>query len=221
MNKILKELNVLYADDDKNACDSLKHILKYYFKNVSIAHNGLEALDCYFKSQYHLLIVDYDMPLMNGYEFLKKIRELDDDISAVILSSYDDKIKLKNAIKLNLLDYITKPYELSELENIFKEFAIVVTKKGLLKNEITANCHYDSTKKIIIKDNVEQKLTSYETITFEYLLKHRGKTIKYDEFLFELDSNNFKSLQAIIHKIKKKLPDNLIENIKDIGYRLK
>lgn len=216
----LKELNVLYVDDDKEACDSLKLILSYYFKKVFIAHDGVEALNIYKKELCHLLIVDYDMPIMNGYEFLKIIREEDDKIAAFIISSYDEKIKLKNAIKLNLLDYLVKPYELSQLKEILRLFTQYIKKNSLLKYLINQDCYYDISSKKIIFKNEELSLTSYEIKIFEYLLKNKSKIVSYEELLYSINSTNHKSLVSIIHKINKKFDSKVIENIKDIGYKL-
>ncbi|MGB7403715.1 MAG: response regulator [Arcobacter sp.] len=218
---ILKELNVLYVDDDIKACESLKKILQYYFKNVFISNNGKEALETYFTNECHLLIVDYDMPIMNGYEFLSKIRENDDEISAFIMSSYDDKVKLKNAISLNLLDYIVKPYELDTLKNVLNRFVKNIEKRSLLKYQISQTCYYDRRKRIIFDEGREYKLTSYEIKIIEYLFKRVNQVVTYDELLDILDSQNQKSLISLIYKINKKLPIKIIENIKDIGYKVK
>lgn len=218
---ILKELNVLYVDDDLSACESLKHILNYYFKEVFIAHNGQKALEIYQTLPCHLLIVDYDMPIINGYEFLSKVRENDNDTPALIISSYDDKIKLKNAIKLNLLEYIVKPYELNELQNVFKKFVTLIEKRGVLQYHISDKCYYDMTQKAIFDNEIEKNLTSYEIKIFEYLLQNRGKVISYEILLDMLNSSSHRSLISIIHKIKKKLPRKIIDNVKDIGYILK
>jgi two-component system, OmpR family, response regulator len=218
---ILKELNVLYVDDDIKACESLEKVLQYYFKNVYISNNGKEALSIYNKKKCHLLIVDYDMPIMNGYEFLSKIREKDDEISALIMSSYDDKIKLKNAIGLNLLDYIVKPYDLDILKNVLNKFVNNLEKKGLLRFQISETCYYDKVKKIIFDKQKEYLLTSYEIKIIEYLLKNINQIVKYDDLLYILDSENQKSLISLIYKINKKLPIKIIENIKDIGYRIR
>ena len=159
---ILKNFNVIYVDDDKEACESLKQILQYYFKNVFITFNGIEALEVFQTIDCHFLIVDYDMPLMDGYEFLSKIREIDENVSAIIMSSYDDKVKLKNAITLNLIDYIVKPYEFEELHNVLEKFTFKIEKNNLYKIQITPNCFYDKTLKQIIKDDIPETLTSYE-----------------------------------------------------------
>ncbi len=217
---LLKELNVLYVDDDIKACESLGHILKYYFQTVFIAHNGQEALEVYKKNACHLLIVDYDMPIMNGYEFLSRVREEDDEIQAMIMSSYDDKVKLKNAIKLHLLEYITKPYELRELQDVLQNFITHIEKKALVSYQITSSCYYEFATKTIIDNEKRHKLTSYEVKIFEYLLKNRDKLISYEILLDMLDSTNHKSLVSIIHKINKKLPHKIIVNVKDIGYKL-
>ena len=96
---ILKELTVLYVDDDKRACESLKQILLYYFKEVLVAYNGLGAWEIFENKECHFLIVDYDMPLMDGYEFLSKVREVDEEIPAIIMSSYDDFSEVEKASK--------------------------------------------------------------------------------------------------------------------------
>jgi len=218
--ELLKELNVLYVDDDQQACESLEHILKYYFKEVFIAYNGKEALDIYNQNRSHLLIVDYDMPVMNGYEFLSNIREKDKNISALIISSYDDKEKLKNAIELNLLKYLVKPYELDELKNVLKKFAEKIQDQNSFKYIINETCYYDSMQKKITLDNKEEKLTSFESKILEFLLENESKVVKYDRLLDILNSNNQKSLITMIYKINKKISFKLIENIKDIGYKL-
>jgi len=217
---ILKELSVLYVDDDLKACESLEHILKYYFKDVYIAHNGEEAFKLYKGKKCHLLIVDYDMPIMDGYEFLSQVRRSDNTTPAVILSSYDDKSKLKNAIKLNLLEYLVKPYELDQLKNVLQEFVKQIEKEGLLKYTISNNCYYDYTKKEIVEKETIYKLTSFEVKIFEFLLNNRYKVTTYEELLYILNTDNQKSLISMIYKINKKLPRKLIENIKDIGYKL-
>lgn len=220
MIEILRELNVLYVDDDLKACESLEYILKYYFNNIFIAHNGKEALDIYLEKKCHLLIVDYDMPIMDGYEFLSEIRKTDNETPALIISSYDDTVKLRNAIKLNLLDYLIKPYELDELKNVLNRFVESFEKKDFRKIKINDICHYNSDKKILFINDKQQKLTSYEIKIFEHLLKNRKKIVSYEELLNILNSQSQKSLITIIYKIKKKLPHDIIENIKDIGYKL-
>lgn len=218
--EVLKELNVLYIDDDKSACESLKHILKYYFNKIFIAHNGIEALKIHENEICHLLIVDYDMPIMDGKEFLSKLRKRNDNTPAFIISSYDDQDKLKKAIPLGLIDYLVKPYEIDELKNILLEFIRLLEKNALLKYRINKNSYYHMARKIVFKDQEEIQLTSYEIKIFEYLLKNKSSVIRYDELLNIIDSENHKSLISMVHKINKKISFKLIKNIKDIGYKI-
>ncbi len=220
MDKLLKRYNVLYVDDDTKDCESLEAILKYYFKNVFIANDGREALNIYKNNKCDLLIVDYDMPKMDGYELLSTIRQKDQKTQAIIVSAHDDKIKLKNAIKLNLIDYLVKPYELQELKDVLKKFIEKKSPKDLPKISIRDNYYYCKNKKSIYNDKEVYKLTAFEIKIFEELLENRKKIISYEKLLFELDSTNHKSLISIIHKLKKKLPPKIIQNIKDIGYIL-
>jgi len=223
MLSYLKELNVLYVDDDTVACENMKNTLSYFFKNVFINHNGLDAINTYREENIHLLLVDYDMPRMNGVEFLKEIRSLNNNIPAVILSSYSDKEKLMQAIKLNLVSYLVKPLEFNELKNILKECLEWMEKFHLLKIDLTNNILYDLSTKIISVDKLATStLTNYEFRIFEYLLRHKNSVVTFSAIFYILDDEeeNKKSLTSIIYKINKKFPSPIIKNIKDVGYTI-
>ena len=220
--KLLKNLNVLFVDDDEEACESIGTVLKYYFNNVYIAKNGFEALEIYKSKSCHVLLVDYDMPIMNGYEFLKEVREANSLIPAVIISSYDDRDKLFNAIKLELVEYLIKPFEHNELKELFKNILAWMKKKSLLEFNLTENSIYSFTTKEIININNKIALTSSEYKILEYLLFNENRLISYD-VLIDLNSeeSNQKSLLSQIYKIKKKIGSDIIKNVKNEGYILK
>lgn len=220
--KILKNLNVLYVDDDSEACQSIGTVLEYYFANVYIAKNGFEALEIYKEKSCNILLVDYDMPIMNGYEFLKEVRGENSLIPAVIISSYDDKDKLFNAIKLELVEYLVKPFDHSELKKLFYSVLQWMEKKSLLVYHLDENCIYSLTTKQIIKDDKTMDLTSSEYKILEYLLFNENRLIPYD-ILIDLNSydSNHKSLVSQIYKIKKKIGTDIIKNVKNEGYILK
>ena len=220
--KILKTLNVLYVDNDDEACQSIGTVLKYYFNNVYIAKNGFEALEIYKGKSCNVLLVDYDMPMMNGFEFLQEVRKENSLIPAVIISSYDDKDKLFNAIKLELVEYFIKPFDHSELKVLFKNILQWMDKKSLLEFKLTDHCIYSFVTKQIINNEKIIDLTSSEHKILEYLLFNENRLIPYDS-LIDLNSedSNQKSLVSQIYKIKKKINADIIKNVKNEGYVLK
>lgn len=218
----LKHLNVLYVDDDKIACKHMESTLSYFFKEVYIEHNGLNALDAFKKENIHLLLVDYDMPIMNGLSFLQEVRIMNSKIPAVIISSYSDKEKLLNAIKLNLVSYLVKPLEFDALKNLLEECAVWMDNNGLLKAKISDDCYYDFSTKTIFNKNEIITMTNYEYKILEYLLGNKNKVVSFENIFHILDSENStkKSLTSIIYKINKKLPTPIIKNVKEVGYTI-
>lgn len=214
-------MNVLYVDDDPSACDKLRDILKYYFGQVYIAHNAYEAMNIYKKKICNILIVDYDMPIMNGFEFLSEIRKKDYLIPAIIVSSYDDKEKLFNAIRLELVDYLVKPYSLDELKNVFYLMLQWMEKKSILEIKLSETLTYSYVTKKLSVDSEERSLSPSEFKILEVLLSNENRIIYYD-YLIELigEDSNHKSLINQVYKLNKKLGTNIIKNVKDTGYIL-
>lgn len=218
---LFKNLNVLYVDDDPAACKKLEQILKYYFANVFIANSASEAIDIYQKGRCNILLVDYDMPIMNGAQFLRDIRKLNSKIPAVIISSYDDKEKLFDAIELQLVSYLVKPYSMDELKEVFYKVLDWIDNKGLLEKTLTNKMIYNYSTKKIYQNNQVIALSPSEFKILETMLNKEHQLVSY-ELLMDIvgQSCTHKSLVNQMHKLKKKLDADIIKNIKDFGYIL-
>jgi DNA-binding response OmpR family regulator len=219
--KLLKQLSVIYVDDDKEAREKLEQILMYYFAEVHTASSAQEAMEIYKKSRCNLLLVDYDMPVINGAEFIRKIRNENPKIPAVIISSYNDKEKLFDAIRLELVDYLVKPYSLDELKNVFDLVLEWMEKKGMIEISLGKELSYNYFTKSFIKSDKEVPLSPSEFKILEVLLNNEDRLIYY-EFLIEMlgSESSHRSLVSQMHKLKKKLGIDIIKNVKDLGYIL-
>ena len=216
-----KNLNILYVDDDPIACKKLEKILRYYFAEVYIANSATEALEIYKKGKCNLLLVDYNMPVMTGADFLKEVRTLDTIIPAIIVSSYDDKEKLFNAIELQLVSYLVKPYSMDELKKVFYKALDWIESKGLLEKALGEGKTYSYSTKKIYDDGEEIDLSPSEFKILEILLNNENQLINYDELMDAIgDKCTHKSLVNQMHKLKKKMEVDIIKNIKDFGYIL-
>src|SRR5574344_397800 len=96
MSKIdlLKNTTLLLVEDDEDLIYSLKETLSIFFKDILIAKNGHEALQIYSNNSIDLIITDYVMPNMNGYELCKEIRNQNEKIPLIIMSNYSDTEKI-------------------------------------------------------------------------------------------------------------------------------
>ena len=134
---ILKSLTILYAEDDLIIQESITRILKMFFKEVFIANNGNEALEIYQNNKPDILMLDYVMPYLDGYQTAKIIREVNKKIPIIIVSAYTDKDKLLNAIELNLIKYLEKPILHETLINVFDSVILFLEENNLLLIKLT------------------------------------------------------------------------------------
>ena len=112
----LKNLRVLFVEDEELAREKLAKLLSKLFKEVVLASNGLDGLEKYEKSRItgekiDLIISDINMPIMNGLEMLEKIREFDSIIPLIFTTARGESENLLKAIELNVSNYIMKPID--------------------------------------------------------------------------------------------------------------
>lgn len=108
-------INILIVEDDKALARMLEEIINKTFKNVSvtIVGNGTNALDAVFKSTFQLVISDWNMPKMNGFELLTELRSKDTtkNIPFLMLTGRDDMPSVMTALEGGVTGYLTKPFE--------------------------------------------------------------------------------------------------------------
>lgn len=218
-----KNFDVLFVEDDFQIQKNMAKILNLIFNKVYIASNGLEALDFFDKNSVNIIIVDYEMPIMDGYEFIRVVREKNSDIPIIILSNYTDKDKLIKCIPLNLVSYLEKPIIYEDLMKVLKNCISKIELSSNFNYKISENLKYNSKIKSIVKDENIVKLTAFEADFLEVLLLNKNQVVDKNiliELLTKDDYIDEISLKNVVYRLKKKLTPKTIINHKNIGYML-
>ncbi|MDY3205015.1 MAG: response regulator transcription factor [Arcobacter sp.] len=220
---ILKSLNILYAEDDLVIKESTTRILKMFFKEVFVANDGNEALEIYQNHKIDVIMLDYVMPNLDGYQTAKIIRELNKKISIIIVSAYTDKEKLLNAIELNLIKYIEKPILHDDLENVLNSVITSLKDNNLILTKLDENSYYSFVSKKVIKNDKEIVLTKNEVTFIELLLDKPNQLISKEVIENEVfkESVDENTLRNMVYRLRKKIDSDSIVTIKDLGYLLK
>jgi DNA-binding response OmpR family regulator len=221
-----KNYSILYAEDNKNVRENYVLYLENYFDYIYEANDGLEAFDIYRDKKPNVLLLDINMPNMNGLELAKKIRENDSNIPIVILSAHSDKEFLFEAIKLNLVEYLTKPVDRNKFKSVL-ENSINKVKENSPNNQFihfAKTTYWDCSKRLFFHKNKMIDLTRNERILFELLLNNKNEIINPNEISKYVWGNeteiNDASIRNLVKRLRKKLPVDIIQSIYGSGYTL-
>ncbi|MFZ8934658.1 MAG: sigma-54-dependent transcriptional regulator, partial [Bacteriovoracaceae bacterium] len=111
---------VLVVDDDKVLQDSVRQALEYHHFKVDVADNGKQALSKVHQSKYDLVVMDVNMPEMDGLEALTEIKKYDPSIIVLILTAYSNVQDAVKAVKEGAYNYLEKPITSENLVALIK-----------------------------------------------------------------------------------------------------
>ncbi len=220
---VLKSLSILYAEDDLIIQESISRILKMFFKEVFVANDGNETLEIYQNNKIDVIMLDYVMPNLDGYQTTKIIREINKKIPIILVSAYTDKEKLLNAIELNLIKYLEKPILHEDLINMFNSIIISLEENNLILLKLDENSYYSFITKSITKNNQKIILTKNEVVFLELLLEKANQLVSKEviENIVFKESVDENTLRNMVYRLRKKLDSEIIVTIKDLGYLIK
>lgn len=224
----MNDLTLLYAEDEIETRKNYANYLKRLFKEVYVVSNGQEALNVYNEKKPNIMLLDINMPFINGLELTKKIRQEDKNTRVIILTAHLEQDKLLFAAELNLTKYLPKPTTRTQLKDALKEAVIqykeLLDEKEIL--EIKKDLIWNINTKKLTLDNKDIKLTKYEILLLELLCLQKDRIFSIEEISYKLWDdiddleNSATKIKDIIKRLRKKLPLDTIENIYGVGYKL-
>ena len=114
------ESKILIVDDERIVRESLKHWFEEEGYIIETAENGMSALEKFSPGAYDLALLDMKMPGMTGLELLKKIKQIDEDCIVILITAFASVPTAIQALKDGAYDYVTKPVDPDELNNIVR-----------------------------------------------------------------------------------------------------
>ena len=112
--KYTKNLTILYAEDDEMTAMINEDFFKVIFKNVISVSNGLDAIQEYKDKKFDLIFLDIEMPLMNGLDVGREIKQMDSEQKIIFLTAFDEIDYLKTALDIKADEYLLKPLDEDE-----------------------------------------------------------------------------------------------------------
>lgn len=224
--------NILLVEDEKKIADTIQAGLGEHDYEVTVAYNGLDGKKLFLDNAYDLIILDINLPFVNGYELCKLIRENDERVPIILLTAMNFTDNKVEGFELGADDYITKPFEFREL---------VARIKALLRR---SDLKLDSEEEKILGiadlemnlDNKEVRrgekkisLTAKEFQLLEYLLRNKEKVVSRADIaknVWEIDFDTQTNvIDVYVNFLRKKLDKDfepkLIHTQVGMGYILK
>lgn len=222
-------MRILLIEDDANTAKSIDMMLSNEGFNVYATDLGEEGLDLGKLYDYDMILLDLGLPDMSGLEVLKKLRNSRVRTPVLILSGYSDMESKIKGLGFGADDYVTKPFEKSEL--VARIHAIIRRSKGHAESVIrTGQLVVNLDAKTVEASGRPVHLTSKEYQMLEILSLRKGTTLTKEMFLNHLyggvDEPELKIIDVFICKLRKKLAnstggDNYIETVWGRGYVLR
>lgn len=222
------KIKVLVAEDDANLATGLKEGLDLMGYHVSLAKTGTRALNMAITGQFPLLVLDLNLPGMNGMDVCRSIRQSNPKLPILILTALggiDQKIE---GLKAGADDYMVKPPDLRELDArlraLLRRADPVETSAEELK---LANLTLDLNRKVAFRDETEIALTAKEFNLLEYLMRNQGKVISRQQLAAAVWDIHFDTQTNVVDvyvnflrkKIDKDFHPRLIHTQIGMGYR--
>jgi len=216
---------ILIIEDDKIISNELKNLLDDNNYKGIILEDFTDPLKNILEIRPNLILLDINIPYMNGKSLLKLLRETS-NIPIIMVTSRNSDIDEALSITYGADDYITKPYNPNIL--LLRIGAILKRVNNVGDTLIFKDLNINISKGIIKKDDTEIILTKNEMIIFSYLVSHQNKIVTRNELMTALWNNdefiNDNALTVNISRLRGKLKEigyeSVINTRKNMGYIL-
>ena len=218
-------MRLLIVEDEKELLESVAEGLRLSGYAVDTARDGAEAEDLFWSETYDLIVLDINLPKIDGFTLLKEIREENKQVNVIMLTARTQVADRVKGLDLGANDYLIKPFHFDELEARIRS---LLRRKQVVEDKVITykNLSFDTGTKILTVNGDVIKLTAKELGIFEYLILNQGRTISAEELMEHVWDMNVSDvsnavrvhMSALRRKIKEALGENIIRNEIGRGY---
>ena len=201
-------MRILIVEDERALCDAIARSLRNLAYSVDCCHDGQEALDLLDVEAFDLVVLDLNLPRIDGMTVLRELRKTDCETKVLVLSARGEGVDKVAGLDAGANDYLTKPFHLDELAARIRS----LTLRRFTQSDVVLTCaelSFDTKARTASVRGETLSLTRKETGILEYLLLHQGRPVSQEELMDHVWDNsvdNFSnSIRVHISALRKKL----------------
>ena len=218
-------MRILVVEDEVILCEDIAKGLRLDGYEVDVCYFGDEAMELIYEEKYDLIVLDLNLPKVDGMEILKELRKTDKETRIIILSARSGIQDKVDGLDAGANDYLAKPFHFAELEARVRS----LTRRKFLQDDTVievGDIRLDTKKRTVFALDEEIVLTRKEMGILEYLMVNAGEVVSPEELMehvwdknADLFSNSIRvHISSMRKKIRAKLEYDPIENVVGQGY---
>jgi len=215
-------MKILLLEDEVMLNESICEYLECDGHQVETFFDGSQAFEAIKDRSYDLLLLDINVPGIDGLSFLEKIHSLKIHVPAIYISALVDIEDISRAYNLGCYDYLKKPFHL-------KELALRIDRVKLEKEaprvhlRLSKNYSYDQEHSLLLFNNQPQVLTKKQSQIIDLLARNRGMVVDFEQFRIYVWNEQIidnATIRSEINRLKKFLQENVVINVRGMGYMI-
>lgn len=215
-------MKILLLEDEVMLNESICEYLEVQGHNVKFFFDGNKAYEEIQQHSYDLLILDINVPGLDGLELLENMHELKLHIPTIYISALVDIEDISRAYALGCNDYLKKPFHLKELALRLDKIKIS-TDVPRVHLRLSKNYSYDQEHSSLLFNQQNQTLTKKQSQIIDILARNRGRVVDFDQFCEYVWQDSFvdnATIRAEVNRLKKFLKEDVIINVRGMGYMI-
>lgn len=219
-------MRILIVEDDPKVARTLTKGLESDHFAADLATNGEEALQLATEIDYDALILDWNLPGVNGLCVLKRLRKAGSTARILFLSAHQDVADRVAALQAGADDFLTKPFSFEELRT--RVHTLLRRPQEMLDKLVVEDLELDRMRKVVARAGKAITLTQREYAVLEYLMRNAGRAVTRTMIVEHVWNLGFEGLTNIVDvyinylrtKIDQPFPRPLIHTERGVGYKI-
>jgi len=217
-------MKILLLEDDIILSEIIEEFLISLDYEVICSYDGLNASELVYEQSFDLMLLDVEVPSLDGFEFLKSLRDQNINTPAIYITSLNTSKDLQKGFDIGCDDYIKKPFELTELQARINNIKRLYKIDSDVVFEFCDTIRYNFSKQTVLYEGTEISLAQKELKILEYFIKNKNEVVSADELMVNIwgyeETPTNATIRTYIKNIRKVIGDEFIVTLKGIGYKL-